>query len=275
MTLFSMNEITTYRWSFEEDVANYREAGYNAIGVWRHKLGDCGEERAIDVLAGSGLEVTHLAWAGGFTGGEGGTFAENIADAQEALRLAAGMRAGCLVVHPGGRNNHTFRHAGRLLRTALEELLPLAAAVEVPIAIEPIQAACAGNWTFLTDNRSALSLLDEFESPYLKIALDTYHYPVSGFFREDLKQVAKRLGIVHLSDCRGQPSLEQERCPLGRGLLPLRDIIGTLQDAGYTGAYDIKLMGTEIESTDYWSLLEHAQFALEGFVPAFVSSSVS
>ena len=30
MTLLSMNEITTFRWSLEEDVENYQEAGYNA-----------------------------------------------------------------------------------------------------------------------------------------------------------------------------------------------------------------------------------------------------
>lgn len=275
MTSFSMNEITTYRWSFEEDVDNYREAGYNAIGVWRHKLLDCGEDRAIEVLADRGLEVTHLAWAGGFTGCEGLTFSECIADAQEALRLAAGMRAGCLVVHPGGRNNHTFRHAGRLLRSALEELLPLAEAVEVPIAIEPIQVACANNWTFLTDNHSAIALLKEFESPYLKIALDTYHFPVSACYRTDLRQIVRHLGIVHLSDCRDEPSVEQQRCRLGCGRLPLRDIFFTLQNAGYTGPYDVKLTGTEIESTDYWSLLEHSQLAFESLEPVSVSSSVS
>lgn len=275
MTLLSMNEVTTYRWSFEEDVENYQQAGYSAIGVWRHKLLDCGADRAIDVLADSGLDVTHLAWTGGFTGSEGRTLSESVADAEEALRLAAGIRAGCLIVHPGGRNNHTFRHAGRLIRLALEELLPLAEAVEIPIAIEPIQSNCAGNWTFLTDRESVVSLLKEFESPFLKIALDIYHFPVGACYRSDLRQIAKHLGIVHLSDCREEPSVEQQRCPLGRGRLPLCDIVNTLQEAGYAGPYDVKLMGTEIESTDYWSLLEHSQLAFESLEPASVSSSVS
>jgi hypothetical protein len=34
--------------------------------------------------------------------------------------------AGCLVIYSGGRNNHIARHAGRLLRMALDELLPIA-----------------------------------------------------------------------------------------------------------------------------------------------------
>ena len=35
MTLLSMNQMTTYRWSLAQDVENYQEAGYSAIGVWR------------------------------------------------------------------------------------------------------------------------------------------------------------------------------------------------------------------------------------------------
>src|SRR3954467_3022343 len=125
MPLLSMNEITTYRWSFEEDIENYQAAGYNAIGIWRQKLTDENEDRAVDLLAASGLSVTHLSWAGGFTGSDGRTLAEGIDDALEAVRLAAAVQAGCLVVYSGGRNNHTFRHAGRLLRLALNEILPM------------------------------------------------------------------------------------------------------------------------------------------------------
>ncbi len=51
MTLLSMNEMTTYRWSLAQDVENYREAGYSGIGVWRHKLIDDEEDRAVDLLA--------------------------------------------------------------------------------------------------------------------------------------------------------------------------------------------------------------------------------
>ena len=38
MVQISMNELTTYRWSFEEDVQQYAKAGMDAISIWRHKL---------------------------------------------------------------------------------------------------------------------------------------------------------------------------------------------------------------------------------------------
>ena len=50
-----MNELTTFRWSLEEDVEHYQHAGYQSIGVWRQKLADGEEDRGIDLLAASGL----------------------------------------------------------------------------------------------------------------------------------------------------------------------------------------------------------------------------
>ena len=88
MMRLSMNEMTTYRWSLAHDVENYQEAGYSGIGVWRHKLSDEKEDQAIDLLADSGLSVTNLSWAGGFTGSDGRTLAESIEDAADAIRLA-------------------------------------------------------------------------------------------------------------------------------------------------------------------------------------------
>src|SRR5690349_19331128 len=38
MARLSMNELTTYRWSFEEDLRHYAAAGYEGIGVWREKI---------------------------------------------------------------------------------------------------------------------------------------------------------------------------------------------------------------------------------------------
>jgi sugar phosphate isomerase/epimerase len=261
MTLLSMNEITTFRWSLDEDVENYQAAGYQAIGVWRQKLIDGDENQVVDLLARSSLRVSNLVWAGGFTGSDGRTLDESVDDAAEALRLAAALAAGCLVIYAGGRNNHTFRHAGRLLRTALDELLPLAEAVDVPLAIEPMHPACAADWTFLTDLSSVMTLINEYQSQSLKLAYDTFHFPLSAGQTQLLARLAPHIGIVHLADRRKSPSPEQERCQLGLGRLPLGRIVTTLQDAGYSGPFDVKLFGPDIEHCDYWNLLEQSQTA--------------
>jgi sugar phosphate isomerase/epimerase len=275
MTLLSMNELTTYRWSLGQDLDNYRDAGYGGIGVWRQKLIDENEDQAIERLTASGLTVTNVSWAGGFTGSDGRSLAESIEDAASAIRLAGSVMAGCLVIYSGGRNNHTYRHAGRLLRMALDELLPLAEMWEVPLAVEPMHASCATDWTFLTSLESAIDLIEQVDSPFLKIAYDTYHFPLGNGRRQLLSAMAPHLGIVFLADRLQPASADQERCPLGHGRLPLVEIVSTLQDAGYTGAYDVKLMGPDIETCDYWTLLEQSQVAFGDLAPAAVQRSIA
>jgi sugar phosphate isomerase/epimerase len=275
MTLLSMNEITTFRWSFEEDVENYQQAGYRAIGVWRRKLSDGDEDRAVDLVTESGLVVSNLMWAGGFTGSDGRTLAESIDDAAEAIRLAAALQAGCLVVYPGGRNNHTYRHAGRVLRSALDQLLPLAEGVDVPLAIEPMHAACATDWTFLTDVKSVVTFVEEYRSPCLKVAYDTYHFPFGARHRHVLERLVPHIAIVHLADRRLPPSIDQLRCPLGLGRLPLTEIVATLQESGYAGAFDVKLIGPEIEVNSYWGVLEQSQVAFAELAQSPARSSLA
>ncbi|MDP7305943.1 MAG: sugar phosphate isomerase/epimerase, partial [Pirellulaceae bacterium] len=107
MALFSMNELTTYRWSFEDDVHRYADAGIRSIGVWRQKLSDFGEEKGIELLSEVGLRASNLMWAGGFTGSDGRSYNDALADARDAIRLTADLQADCLIVYSGSRGGHT------------------------------------------------------------------------------------------------------------------------------------------------------------------------
>ncbi|MEZ6081693.1 MAG: hypothetical protein R3C56_40285 [Pirellulaceae bacterium] len=47
MLRLAVSELSTFRWSFEEDVLHYHEIGFEAIGIWRPKLADYGEEKGL------------------------------------------------------------------------------------------------------------------------------------------------------------------------------------------------------------------------------------
>ena len=206
MAELSMNETTTFRWSFEEDVANYAAAGIPAIGVWRQKLSDCGQAAASSCSADSGLKVSHLLWAGGFTGSDGRSYRESVEDAAEAVRTAAALQTGCLVVYSGARAGHTFNHARRLLSGALKELTPLAAELGVQLAVEPMHPGCAENWTFLTDLDDTLALLEAVASPQVKMVLDTYHLCQDPGMIDRIPQIAPHVAIVQLGDAKRPPA---------------------------------------------------------------------
>jgi len=261
-----MNETTTFRWSFEEDVTNYTAAGIHAMGVWRQKLSDFGQEKAIELLADSGMKVSHLLWAGGFTGSDGRTYRESVEDAREALHVAAKLRAGSLVVYSGARAGHTFNHARRLIHSALAELLPVAEQLGVTLAVEPMHPGCAAGWTFLTSLDDILELLRAVGNPMVKMVLDTYHLGQGSGLIERIGEIAPHVAIVQLGDAGEPPSGEQNRCRLGEGVIPLREIVAALKTAGYNGYYDVELLGEEVETLDYQSLLQHAKKAFAELV---------
>jgi sugar phosphate isomerase/epimerase len=266
MAILSMNETTTFRWSFEEDVANYSAAGIPAIGVWRQKLSDYGQIKALKLLRKHGLKVSHLFWAGGFTGCDGRTYRESIADAQEALRAAALLGTDTLIVCSGPRGHHTYNHARRLLKDALEKLSPEAAELGVHLAVEPMHLGCAADWTFLNTLDDAMQTIDSIGSPWVKIVLDTYHLGLNPGLVEKIAEILPHVALVQLGDARQPPNGEQNRCRLGEGVIPLREIVAALKTAGYDGFYDVELLGEELEPNDYHSLLEHAKTAFANLI---------
>ena len=211
----SMNETTTFRWSLEEDVANYSAAGIPSIGVWRQKLSDCGQARAIELLEQSHLRVSHLCWAGGFTGSEGRSYRESIEDAAEALHAAAVLGAGCLIIYTGTRAGHTANHARRLIRGALGRTGPLAEQLHVDLAVEPMHPGCAAQCTFLTNLDETLALLDAVGHPNVKMVFDTYHLGHDPAVVDRIPALAPRAALVQLGDAHGPPNGEQDRCRSG------------------------------------------------------------
>ena len=260
MLRLSMNELTTMRWSFEEDVEEFAQAGFDGIGIWRQKLTDIGVDQGIELLHRKGLKCSNLLWAGGFTGSDGFSMKDSLTDAVEGIQIAAAVNAECLVIYSGAWGGHTRAHAKRLVQTAFEELLPYAEEFGVTLAVEPMHPGCGAQWTFLESIQQTLEMIDPFENPFLKVVLDTYHFGLSK--PQDLAmlgEIAHRIAVVHVGDGYAQPDGEQDRCPLGKGKVPLRQIIRTLVDAGYEGFLDVELFGESVEQLDYPTLLNDSR----------------
>jgi sugar phosphate isomerase/epimerase len=258
MGRLAISELTTLRWSFEQDIEHYQAAGAQAIGVWRPKLADIGDEKGAALLAESGLAVSSLQWAGGFTGSEGRSHQESLADARQAIASAAAIGAGCLILHSGARGSHTHNHARRLFRQALDKLVPLAEERGVVLAVEPMNGDCGGEFTFLNCFDETLELVATYNSDALGVALDTYYWGHQPGFLQRLSSLAPRLALVQLGDALNPPQSEPNRCQLGDGTIPLRQFVQQLTAAGYNGFYEIELMGEEIEAAGYRDVISRA-----------------
>jgi len=120
----------------------------------------------------------------------------------------------------------------------------------------------------LTSIDDTLELLEAVGSPQVKMVLDTYHLGQDEGILERINEMAPHVALVQLGDSKQPPDGEQNRCRLGEGTIPLRQIVDALKTAGYDGYYDVELLGEDVETADYESLLQHAKEAFAELVKA-------
>ena len=138
--------------------------------------------------------------------------------------------------------------------------MPLAEEFGVVMALEPMHPGCAAQCTFLNNLDDALGIIQAIDRPHVKLVLDTYHLGQDPGLVERIPQIASQIALVQLGDAKCPPQGEQNRCRLGDGVVPLRQIV-CAAPAGYDGFFDVELLGEDVEALDYHGLLAHAKEA--------------
>ena len=254
MLRLSVNELSTIKWGFEEDVLHYHEAGFSAIGIWYPKLVEYGEEKGAELLHEYNFSISSLTCTCDFTGSLGKNFRQGLVQALDVVQTASEIGAKTVVLTTGGRNGHTRNHAMRILSSALEIVSEAALAVGVQLAIEPVHSGC-GRDSFLHTIPQCLEMIQQIDSPNLGIAFDSYHLGQDIDSLHWLQYAAPLIQIVQLGDAKHAPMGRQNRCLLGHGRVPLRDLIRSFRQHGYDGFYEIELTGAGVENLDYRQLL--------------------
>ncbi len=263
MNTLSVSQLSTLRWDLETEVQAYAQRGFSGIGLYRPKLEDYGTERAIELLAEHSMSVTSLSWVGGFTGSDGRTFEDAVSDAVQAVLQAAELQADTLIVLAGGKNNHIKTHLRRTLCQALERVAAVASEHGIQLAIEPFHPGCGEEWSFLHDLQATLDIIERVDNPSLGLVLDTYHVGMDVEAQRWLPHVAKHIHLVQLGDGRHCPCGEMNRCLLGDGCVPLRELMELLHAQGYRGAWEVELIGEDVEAIAYDQLLDHTKDYLD------------
>lgn len=247
----SVNQATTLRWTFEEDVVRYRLAGIDVMGLWIPKLLEYGEDRAIEWLRENGMSVSSMSYAGGFTGAFGHELDDVLAETRDLIRLAGLLNAQSLVVVSGPINNHITKHAKRLVVQSLKELADEAADHDVVLSLMPMRREFSRGWTFLNTLDDTLAVLDQVNHPAVQLAFDTYHlWPEIGL-RERLPHLVSRIGVVQISDAPTAGVSGYDRLLPGEGILPVQDLLNGLIEAGYRGFVDYQIWSQTLwESVD-------------------------
>ena len=262
----SVSEFTTHRWSFCQDVVRYASEGINQIGIWRTKMNDFDRDEAVDLLFEMKMKVSSVHWAGGFTGADGHKFVDAVDDGIAAVQLAAQVGADCLIVHPGGQNGHTDRHARRIFCSAIDNLAQAAADYGTRIAIEPMPHKYAGPWTFYRRFYEYMDLVSAFDPKHVGLAIDLFHVGHLAEAYDRIPEYVDRLALVQLADRNiNQPHVSpskgrnvENRLIPGQGHVQIDRWIDKLNRHGYRGAYELEIHGKGFKQSNYRNTIDES-----------------
>lgn len=255
----SVSQVTTFHWSLPDLVAHCKDFGFGAISLWLPRITEFGEERAIDLILDSGLEVTSLGPAGGFTGANGYSLRDSVIETADTLALAGRLGAHSLTLFTGPRAGHTRNHARRLVRSALIKLADLAAEMRIDLAIKPMHRVYNRNWTFLNTVEQTLELIEECDHPSLKLAFGTFHLGTQNLDLLQNPRLVSRIATVQLGDGPRQPDGEWDQQLPGEGEMPVPSIVQALIDADYNGFYEIDIWSRDVWQRHYPDLLQECR----------------
>jgi sugar phosphate isomerase/epimerase len=247
------------RWSLEEDVRHLERLGFRSISIASSKLAAFGPARAARLLADSGLEVAHAGSWGRF-GTARRTIRRGMDEVRRALDWVHRVGGRVLVVISGGRDGATWDAAARAYGDAYAALLPEATAAGIRLAIEVVHP--------LRQDLSFISTLGDAREIARRAGrrggyvLDVWH---SGWERRLLETVAvdaaRRIHAVQLSDVKRVTLRTMDRALLGKGILPLAELIRTLERGGYRGWYETEIISDDVERLGYERVLRHTRQA--------------
>jgi len=247
----AISQMTTSRWELPTDIDRVSAHGFDRVSLWRPKISDLGAAATAALLDAAGMRASSVQWAGGFTGGDGRSFADSVADALEAIETTAAVGAPVLVIHSGCRGGHTRAHARRLLLEALEAIAPAAFAAGVTLALKPLHPAAAHGTSFLTHPGDALEAVHACGHPAVRLAIDLWQFGHDPEFFALLPRLAELTAVVQVADRVAPPTAECERLPVGRGGLPLEWIAALLVEHGYGGEFEFDPVGEAVEALGY------------------------
>ena len=225
----SICEFTTLGASFEEDLAAYRAAGVEGIGVCEIKLAD----DAARLLRASGLRATHCIPAVPsilpLPLMEGPDEPEVRIEALCASvhRLAA-LDPVCVVFLTGPGD------ARDVVREGVAAVAAAGESAGVRVALEPVHPSQADVFSSVHTIPDALALIG---TAPVGIMLDLWHV-------HDPAEIAPHVGSiagVHVSDRREPTRSHFDRVLPGDGVLDLVAAFRTLEAGGYDGWYDVEI----------------------------------
>lgn len=234
----AVSAVSSRGWTLDEDLVFWAGAGIDHVGLSLRKLEAAGTAGAVARVTSAGLRVSNIVEVGWWDLADPATWPRQ-QDRLVAAVDAAAVLGGCLVLTTGPARAMDWDDAVAALDAAVDPVRAHAGALGVPLTVEPTSAIRL-DLSFCTTVRDGVDLARALGIG-LCVELN------SSFAERDLLRTLGAatdvLTHVQVSDFVIGSLTSPDRAVPGDGDIPLARLIGAIQDLGYTGAYEIEMVG--------------------------------
>lgn len=250
MLRYTVNELSTMTWSFEEDARYYSKIGVPAITPQRRKLEPHGVDRGIALLKEVGLTVAAYQTSSNFNLNQRDKWPAQIAEFKHDIETTTRLGTDLLIFQTGPPEGLSYEEAERHFIEILNQLLPEAERRGVRLAVEH-NSALRVDLGFLGSFHNALDLADAVNSPYLTVCFEINNGWAERHLYDNIQKRIAKISIAQIDDFKEGTFVTPSRVPLGDGIIPLQRIIDAFLEAGYDSYFDVELIGPHIEDMGY------------------------
>ena len=175
-----------------------------------------------------------------------------------ALDVARRVQAECLVFTTGPAGPLTWEAAAEALETALAPVLAEARRLAVPFAIEHTNSLRV-DVGFVHTLKDAIDLARRLGTG---VCMEINACWAERDLATTMRDAIDTLRLVQVSDFKVGTLSTPNRLVPGDGDIPLQRILGELIASGYTGCFDLELIGPAINAEGYESAISRSITAL-------------
>ena len=265
----AVSAVSSWRWTFDEDLAFWDRAGIEDVVLSLRKLDEAGRAAATRRVVAAGLAVAAVGEVGWWDLDDPATWPAQRDRLDAAADAAAATGAATVVLTSGPAGSHRWADALARLCDAVAPVRDRAAAAGVQLALEntsPLRL----DLSFVTTLRDCVDAAGEAD---VGVCVEVN----SCFAERDVDDTLRRgvaLGRVRhvqLSDFVVGSTSTPDRAVPGDGDIPLARILDVLATAGYRGPFELELVGPRIEAEGYEPAIRRALARLAPLLDATVT----
>lgn len=255
---FGISEVTTWPWSFAEDVARYPTLGAAAIEIWEFKLdADLGKRRGqLASVRARGLAVSsfqadiHALFPTHLSREPPDVDARRDAFLKTLDTLAPQLPGTVFVLNTGIAAHGDVQTAFDITVAVYHDLAQRAADLGVRLALEPLHPVAMNEDSFAWNLEDALDVVDAVGHEALGICADIWNLAGQHDLRARLERCAGKIFIAQVSDYR-RPRSFLDRVVVGEGAIDYRPFLEGLQAAGYEGPLVLEIFSKNVPDSLY------------------------